>query len=969
MKKLIFSFIIIIGLYNGIYYQSAIAQIICPVADFTVSPDTHGCHPFTVSFANLSTDACCYVWDFGDVSPVDTAANPTHTFFNFFTTIDTIYCVTLIAVSSDSCKDTITKCIVVHPKPVITSFTYTSIGCAPLYNALCVSTSGADTLFWDFGDSTNTTSLVDSCIVHLYINDTADPVFYYPMIIAGNVYGCSDTATDSVIVLPEVTAAFSSLPDTAGCHPFMVDFVNFSTNAIVGYKWDFSYDYFSFNIESTDSTPSHTFTNPSCFGDTIYTVTLIATGFPICRDTATQYILVHPKPVADFAVDVDTGCSCFTVTITNLSTCYDSLFWDFGDGIDTVAAGTFTHTYCNTTDSVIIYTLRSIAKNSVGCADTLVHSIVVYPSFTANFITLPDTHGCHPFTVCFLNLSVGANIYSWDFGDGDTSTLENPCHTFTNPVCSDTVYTVELITTSVFGCGSDTVSHTILIHPKPVANFTVSADTGCSPLMVTINNLSSCYDTLCWDFGDGVFICDTSTTITHWYINTTSFPTTYLLRLIAINQYNCVDTFIIPITVYPEIIADFIQTPDTAGCHPFTVSFSNLSAGADTCLWDFGDGSQSTLNNPTHTFYNTSATTDTIFTVQLICSSAVCPSDTAWQDILVKPKPFAAFTLSDTSGCGCLTVSINNVSIGADSFFWDFGDFSTDTTPAPSFTHTYCNLTPTPVTYLLTLIISNLYGCADTISQSITVFPEVTAAFAINMDSVFTVNFIDSSQNAVSYYWNFGDGNTDTVANTQHTYAFADSVYVACLTVTNACGKDSTICDSITIICPAPVAKFSYVDSGLTVNFSDSSTGAANWLWDFGDGIGTSTAKDTTYTYASAGAYWVTLTVTNPCGSDTTTRLVAVDVLGINEIWLSYKIKLYPNPNDGNFQIDYQLSEGEKGNFTIFDIMGKMLLSYNLVSEKNTLKISESALNNGLYFYKIIIDNNVVITDKLLIIK
>ncbi|MCH8318964.1 MAG: T9SS type A sorting domain-containing protein, partial [Bacteroidetes bacterium] len=79
-------------------------------------------------------------------------------------------------------------------------------------------------------------------------------------------------------------------------------------------------------------------------------------------------------------------------------------------------------------------------------------------------------------------------------------------------------------------------------------------------------------------------------------------------------------------------------------------------------------------------------------------------------------------------------------------------------------------------------------------------------------------------------------------------------------------------------------------------------------------------------------------------------------------------LKVYPNPNDGNFQIDYQLSEGQKGELTIFNIMGKKLFTYPLVNETDNLKIRKSdVLKNGLYFYQIIINNNIVKREKLLI--
>ena len=181
-------------------------------------------------------------------------------------------------------------------------------------------------------------------------------------------------------------------------------------------------------------------------------------------------------------------------------------------------------------------------------------------------------------------------------------------------------------------------------------------------------------------------------------------------------------------------------------------------------------------------------------------------------------------------------------------------------------------------------------------------------------------------------------------------------------------GPTTPICDTTYIVCP--LANFSHTDTGLTVWFTNNSlAGADSWyFWDFGDSA-TDTVKNPTHTYTNPGTYTVFLVVTNTCGSDTFTQTVTVDVLGINEKWLSYKIKLYPNPNDGNMQLDYKFQEGQEGKLIIFDIMGKKLFTFPLVNEINTLKISESSLNNGLYFYKIIINNEIVSIDKLIISK
>ncbi|MBW8049090.1 MAG: PKD domain-containing protein [Cytophagales bacterium] len=242
----------------------------------------------------------------------------------------------------------------------------------------------------------------------------------------------------------------------------------------------------------------------------------------------------------------------------------------------------------------------------------------------------------------------------------------------------------------------------------------------------------------------------------------------------------------------------------------------------------------------------------------------------------------------------------------------------------------------------------------------------VTPASFSFSDSLLTVSFYDSMFNSTSWYWAFGDGDTSTQQNPIHTYDSAE-IYNVCLTATSICDT-VTICDSVTVSCLKPISLFSYIDSSLSVSFSDSSTGATSWLWDFDDGD-TDTIQNPAHIYQNPGTYTVILIAGNVCGSDTIMRSVTVNALGISESVFN-DFKLYPNPNNGNFKIDYQLSKGKKGKLTIFDIMGKKIFTYPLVNETDNLKISkDEVLENGLYFYQIIINNNIVRREKLLIIK
>lgn len=78
---------------------------------------------------------------------------------------------------------------------------------------------------------------------------------------------------------------------------------------------------------------------------------------------------------------------------------------------------------------------------------------------------------------------------------------------------------------------------------------------------------------------------------------------------------------------------------------------------------------------------------------------------------------------------------------------------------------------------------------------------------------------------------------------------------------------------------------------------------------------------------------------------------------------------LYPNPSTGQMQFNYSLQEGQQGKLMIVDLMGKQLSSYSMAAGENTLSINESSLPNGIYLYRVIVNNEVVKTDKISIIK
>ena len=235
--------------------------------------------------------------------------------------------------------------------------------------------------------------------------------------------------------------------------------------------------------------------------------------------------------------------------------------------------------------------------------------------------------------------------------------------------------------------------------------------------------------------------------------------------------------------------------------------------------------------------------------------------------------PVAAFSGDSTSIEAGDTVSFTNGSTNYESSLWDFGDGSQGSA-ADDPSHQYTDVGD----YDVTLTVTNQYGDTNTLFAPayISVDPPglPTAEFSVDDVTVnvdVTVTFTDASTNATSWLWDFGDSSgTSTLQNPTYTYDTAGS-YTVSLTAYNIELAESTETkvDYITVSnWPAPVAAFSADDVSPavddTVTFTDASTGATSWLWDFGDSSGTSTLQNPTHVYTSAGTYTVTLTAYNP---------------------------------------------------------------------------------------------------------
>jgi len=196
-----------------------------------------------------------------------------------------------------------------------------------------------------------------------------------------------------------------------------------------------------------------------------------------------------------------------------------------------------------------------------------------------------------------------------------------------------------------------------------------------------------------------------------------------------------------------------------------------------------------------------------------------------------------------------------------------------------------------------------------------------TANFEYSEDSLYTVSFTDSSTFTTSWSWNFGDGNTDTVANPIHTYSDTGT-YNVCLTASSACGFE-TKCKTVNVSkCIETSFVFNdYSDSLLYVVMFDQSYFPEKWLWDFGDGTVDSTTLTPDHTYSGEGPYEVCLTSENACGQATFCRTIDVQYSDCSENFEaffigpnnSYGFAIETTPDCGTYFVGKQDQGGSAG--------------------------------------------------------
>ncbi len=364
---------------------------------------------------------------------------------------------------------------------------------------------------------------------------------------------------------------------------------------------------------------------------------------------------------------------------------------------------------------------------------------------------------------------------------------------------------------------------------------------------------------------------------THTYSKAGSYTVTLTVSNTAGRNTVRKTSYITAATLTPPIAA--LSANVTSGTVPLTVSFTDKSTGGlpASWTWSFGDGASSIEKNPVHTYSKIGRYAVRFTAGNAAGSNTVTRSNYITVNVLVPPA--TAFSATPTYGSVPLNVTFTDKSTGSPvSWNWSFGDGTSSIEKNP--VHIYSRTGR----YTVGLTARNAAG-SKTVTRSnyivVNALRPPVAAFSASKTSgnaPFNVTFTDKSTGSpASWNWAFGDGNTSTQQNTDHTYSKAGK-YTVSLTASNAAGRN-TLTRSVYINVGAPLktifGAFSASPASgkapLRVQFTDRSTGSPTSLrWSFGDGT-SSTVKKPVHTYIKKGKYTVSLTAGNSQGSNTKT--------------------------------------------------------------------------------------------------
>lgn len=800
--------------------------------------------------STIQHDVLKYFWDFGDGNNYY-AKDTSHSY-----QADDTFTVRLVTISSLGCPDTFAKKVFVHPNPV-SAFQINRSGQCLFQNLFSftnnsVIKSGTYSSNWYFGDNTLSTATNPQ---HSYTKEGS----YTIKLVNTSWLGCSDSSFANVSVFPMPSASFT-INDSIQC--FNEQHFTFNNSSVISND-TINRLIWIINPDTIFNQVTLSYRN---FQPGTHFIRLIAISSQACSDTSDRMVIVSPSPEAKFSVNDTVQCFKWHefkfLNQSGVSSGSLNYYWDFGDG-NTETDISPVHHYT----SADTFTIKLITVTDKGCTDTSESQAILHPSPEIS-VGINDTNQCfsgnHFIFYNHTKIKWGKLNFRWYFGDGDSSMLVNPSHSYNYP---DT-FAVMMIAETATGCSdSFAISTIVKVQPMPQALFSIDDSSQCKNTnLLKFNNLSSITNgsiTSYWDFGDNTY--STMQHPVHHYQTEDTFE----IKLITISNWDCRDSFIRKAVIFPVPIVSFITDQPQQCLLNNNFVFTNQSSINTGSIignnWYSGDGSHANTVHFTHSY----SKADT-FNVRLISESDQHCFDTTEMQTIVFPMPYADFSVDSAEQClkGNLFKFADKSSISkgyVKKWLWDMGDGTTFNVQNP--VHTYLSHQQ----YNVKLTVESDQGCRDSIIKNTKVYPMPECRFLVNdTDQCSNKNhFVFTNQSVVSegilsFLWQIN--NTPQSVQKDFDFVFLNEGIqtVKLVAISNFGCADSS--ERIVWVLPSPVVSFSVNDTHQCLkgnrfvfnNLSSISSGTLTHYWNFGDGT-TDVSTSAVHSYSADSSYAVKL--------------------------------------------------------------------------------------------------------------
>ena len=594
-------------------YTSMVTVNPLPAPSFSAAPV---CQGTATNFTNTSTGATSYNWNFGDGIGASTNQNPAYTYANAG-----IYTASLTAVNNFSCSAVSTNTVLVNIFPVVSfSAPPACLGSTTIFNNSSTPTTNI-TYSWNFGDGTTTTDT----------SSTQNPTYIYPStgtytatLTITPTDGCVSTNTNVVTINPIPTVSVTS-PSPVVCWNVLVaapTLTDTPNNPNITYTWVNTNAAIGLAANGTGIPPSFT-TGLNNTGNNIDGVISITPSLNGCTGLPASYTvtIVPTAIVTHSSLNYCPGDLVPVITLTATpAAATPNITWSTtaipNIGLSTTGGGTSIPAFTAITNFATSQSdMITLHDNYGGCEGP---SSTFYITINANpFAKFAHSPACNGNPTNFTDESTTksgfVDQWNWNFGNGASSSLQNPSYQLPTPGN----FTVNLEVTTNFGCKNDT-TETVHINPSAVVSF--FADTvGCTPLATVFTDVVSMPVVQWnWNFGNGdTATYNTQTVATQTYTNGSHTQNSYYsVSLSVVTDSGCVSKITKNnyITIYPKPLAGFGWGPTDANILDPIINFQDQSVGAsgiNAYNWNFGDVYEtvdslnySTIANPTHTYSN-----------------------------------------------------------------------------------------------------------------------------------------------------------------------------------------------------------------------------------------------------------------------------------------------------------------------------------------------------------------------------